>query len=90
MTVTVNPRLLCVTDEAAVAATMAGWGLTKIMAYKIATPLTEGRLQPVLADFEGPALPVHALVPEGRHMPAKVKLFFELLVERLKNNPVIN
>lgn len=90
MTVTVNPRLLCATDEAAVAATMAGWGLTKIMVYKIATPLIEGRLQPVLADFEGPALPVHALVPEGKHMPAKVKLFLELLVERLKNNPIIN
>jgi DNA-binding transcriptional LysR family regulator len=46
-TVTVSPRLLCSTDEAAVAATMAGWGLTKIMVYKIASPLVEGRLQPV-------------------------------------------
>jgi DNA-binding transcriptional LysR family regulator len=89
-TVTVSPRLLCSTDEAAVAATMAGWGLTKIMVYKIASPLVEGRLQPVLSEFEGPPLPIHALIPEGRHMSAKVKLFLEMLVERLRHNAVLN
>jgi DNA-binding transcriptional LysR family regulator len=88
--ITVSPRLLCSTDEAAVAATMAGWGLTKIMVYKIATPLVEGRLQPVLSEFEGPPIPIHALVPEGRHMSAKVKLFLDMLVERLRQNSVLN
>jgi DNA-binding transcriptional LysR family regulator len=60
------------------------------MVYKIATPLVEGRLQPVLTEFEGPPIPIHALVPEGRHMSAKVKLFLDSLVERLRQNPVLN
>jgi DNA-binding transcriptional LysR family regulator len=57
--------------------------LTKIMVYKIASPLVEGRLQPVLSEFEGPPFPIHALIPEGRHMSAKVKLFLEMLVKGL-------
>lgn len=88
--VTVTPRLLCSNDGACIAATMAGWGLTKIMVYKISAPLVEGRLQEVLSEFEGPPLPIHVLVPEGRHVSAKVKLFLDLLVERLRRNPVIN
>ncbi|MBB6186097.1 LysR family transcriptional regulator [Rhodanobacter sp. MP7CTX1] len=89
-TVTVNPRLLCSNDGSGIAATMAGWGLTKIMVYKIASPLVEGRLQPVLSEFEGPPLPIHALIPEGRHVSAKVKLFLDMLVERLRHNSVLN
>ncbi|MET3653132.1 LysR family transcriptional regulator [Dyella japonica] len=88
--VTITPRLLCSNDDSCIAATMAGWGLTKIMVYKIATPLVEGRLQQVLSEFEGPPLPIHVLVPEGRHVSAKVKLFLDMLVERLRHNSVLN
>jgi len=88
--VTINPRLVCSTDDSCIAATLAGWGLTKIMVYKIATPLAEGRLRQVLSEHEGPPLPIHALLPEGRHVTAKVKLFLDMLVERLRHNPVLN
>ncbi len=88
--VTITPRLLCSNDDSCIAATMAGWGLTKIMVYKIATPLVEGRLQQVLSEFEGPPLPIHVLVPEGRHVSAKVKLLLDMLVERLRHNSVLN
>ncbi len=88
--VSVHPRLLCNTDQAAISATMAGWGLTRIMVYKIASALMEGRLQSVLSEFEDPPEPIHVLVPEGRHASAKARTFIDLLVERLQQNRVLN
>lgn len=42
-----------------------------------------GRLKPVLPDWRPPAIPVHALT-ETRLLPAKVRVFIDFLIARLK------
>ena len=88
--VTVHPSLQCNTNEAAIAAAVAGWGLTRVLHYQVGPALVEGRLQIVLGDQEEEPLPIHVLHPEGRHAPAKVRAFVDLAVERLRANRLLN
>ncbi len=89
-TVTVHPRLLCNGNEAAIAAAMGGWGLTRVLSYQIGPALAEKRLQTVLADFEEDPLPIHLVHPAGRHAPAKVRSFIDFAAARLRANKMIN
>ncbi|WP_298964275.1 LysR family transcriptional regulator [uncultured Methylobacterium sp.] len=88
--VTVRPALQSNTNEAGIAAALAGWGLTRVLHYQIGPALREGRLRIVLADDEEPPLPVHVLYPEGRQAPAKVRTFVDLAVSRLRATPLLN
>jgi DNA-binding transcriptional LysR family regulator len=89
-TVTVHPRLFCNTNEAGIAATIAGWGVTRVLSYQIAEAVQDGRLVTVLDDYEEPPLPIHIVHPEGRHVSAKVRAFVDFAVERLRGDPRIN
>jgi DNA-binding transcriptional LysR family regulator len=83
----INPRLLCNTNEAAIAAAVRGWGLTRILSYQIAPQLESGELQTVLSDYEEEALPIHVVHPDGRHASAKVRSFIDFAVGKLRANP---
>lgn len=82
--VKLHPRLITTTADTAIAAALTGFGLTNVLAYKVADHLREGRLRSVLSDFEPPALPVHVLHREGRHASQKARKFIDLAVERLR------
>lgn len=84
--ITVRPRLLCNTNEAAIAAAEQGWGLTRLLSYQVAPALREGRLQAVLSEHEEQAMPIHVVHAEGRRAAAKVRAFVDLAVERLRGN----
>jgi DNA-binding transcriptional LysR family regulator len=88
--VTIQPRLQCNTNEAAIATAVAGAGLTRVLHYQIGPALLEGKLQIVLGDHEEAPLPIHVLHPEGRHAPAKVRAFVDLAVSRLRENRLLN
>ncbi len=88
--VTVHPALMSNTNEAGIAAALAGWGLTRVLHYQIGSALLEGRLQVVLADYEEEPLPIHVVYPEGRQAPAKVRTFVDLAVARLRANRLLN
>ncbi|MBS7543830.1 LysR family transcriptional regulator [Ancylobacter oerskovii] len=88
--VTVRPRLLCNTNEAAIAAAEQGWGLTRVLSYQIGPALLEGRLQAVLTEHEEKPVPIHVVHAEGRRAPAKVRTFVDLAVERLRANRLFN
>jgi DNA-binding transcriptional LysR family regulator len=79
-----QPRLITTTSDTAIAAALTGFGLTNVLAYKVAKHVREGRLKSVLEDFEPPALPVHILHREGRHASLKARAFIDLAVERLR------
>ncbi|KTT05137.1 LysR family transcriptional regulator [Pseudomonas oryzihabitans] len=87
--VVVEPVLQCNTNEAAITAAKAGWGLTRVLHYQIAPALAEGTLRIVLADHEDALLPVHLVYPEGRQAAAKVRAFVELAVARLRSDPLL-
>lgn len=88
--VTVDPALDCNTNDAAIAAAVSGWGLTRVLSYQIGPALIAGDLQIVLADHEEAPLPIHVIYPEGRHAPAKVRSFVEMAVARLRANRLLN
>ena len=88
--VTIDAALQCNTNEAAIAAAIAGFGLTRVLHYQIGPALLEGSLQIVLDDCEEPPLPIHVLHPEGRLAPAKVRTFVDLAVSRLRANRLLN
>jgi DNA-binding transcriptional LysR family regulator len=84
---TVSPptRLIVNTAEVAIAAAVAGRGLTRVLSYQIAPELRRGQLRIVLEDFEPPPLPIHVVHPEGRRANAKVRAFVDCAVERLRS-----
>jgi DNA-binding transcriptional LysR family regulator len=82
-----QPRLRTTTNDSAVAATLAGLGITRLLSYQVASQVRTGALQIVLEEFEAPPLPVHVVHHEGRRATQKVRAFVDLAVERLRGDP---
>jgi DNA-binding transcriptional LysR family regulator len=75
--VVVRPRLVVNTTAGAVDAAVDGLGFTCVRSYQAEPHIAAGRLQTVLAEYEPPPAPIHIVHPEGRHLPAKVRLFLD-------------
>jgi DNA-binding transcriptional LysR family regulator len=82
--VAVTPRLVVNTTAAAVDAALDSLGLTCILSYQAEPHAATGRLQTVLVEYEPPPTPIHIVRPEGRHLPAKVRLFLDHVAEGLR------
>ena len=78
------PRLTVNQVEVAVAAVVAGKGLTRLLSYQVAEHLRAGRLTIVLTDVEPPPSPVHLVHPEARPPSAKVRAFVTFATRRLR------
>lgn len=82
--VPLSTRLTVNMADVAIAAALAGRGLTRVLSYMIAPDLRAGRLQIVLADHETTPLPIHVVYQEGRKAPTRVRAFVDFMVERLR------
>lgn len=61
-----------------------GFGIARAADYLALPDLEAGRLVPVLAPFAvDERTLIHAVYPQRRHLPAKVRVFVDFLVERL-------
>jgi len=78
------PRMVTTTNDSAIAATLAGFGLTRLMSYQVDAQVRSGGLQIVLAEFEPAPLPVHLVHREGRHASHKARAFIDLAIARLR------
>lgn len=87
----IRPRTVLSTNvaEVAVAAAVAGRGITRVLSYQAAAELRDGRLVPVLEPFEPAPIPIHIVHHEGRRAGARVRAFVDLAVERLRDNPLL-
>jgi DNA-binding transcriptional LysR family regulator len=88
--VRITPRLTVTSNDAAIAAAVAGLGITRLLSYQIASELSEGALKIVLADYEEAPWPVHILHRESKYGSAKVRKFIDMLAERLRAHPFLN
>lgn len=79
-------RMITTTNDSALAAALAGFGITRLLSYQVAEHLRNGTLKAVLTDFEPPALPVHVAHREGRQAPQRVRAFLDLAIERLRGD----
>jgi DNA-binding transcriptional LysR family regulator len=83
-TVPVRPRLAVNTADAAIAAAVAGAGVTRVLSYQVAQAVDEGLLQLVLAGFGPDPLPVHLVYAAQPLLPLKLRAFLDFSAPRLK------
>ncbi len=88
--VRLRPRMTTTTNDSAIAAALAGFGVTRLMSYQITRHVKEGTLKIVLADFEPPPLPVHVVHREGRKATQKVRSFLDMAIETLRADRSLN
>lgn len=85
----VSPRLRTTSNDAALAAAVDGFGITRLLGYQVAAQVADGRLVPLLVDHEPAPLPVSVVHLEGRRASRKVRSFVDLAVERLRADPAL-
>lgn len=85
-----QPRMRTTTNDSAIAAAVAGLGITRLLSYQVASHVRGGALQVLLEDFESAPLPVHVVHHEGRRATQKVRAFIDLAVDTLRADPALN
>ncbi len=80
--------LSCTTQRGAILAATLGAGLVRCMSYEVYAELRSGKLEPVLADYAEPGLPVQLIYRNGRHADARVRSFVDLVTPLLRAHPV--
>ena len=69
------------------AAAVAGLGVVRSPTFIVGRDLYEGRLEPVLTEFEETGRGIYALYPHNRHLSAKVRAFVDFLAARFGDTP---
>lgn len=82
--VPVSSRLICNTNDAAITAAVAGFGLSRFQSYQVAPEIEAGRLRIVLAQYEREPVPIHIVHAEGRMVSARVRAFVDFAVEHFR------
>lgn len=85
-----RPRVTTTTNDSAIAAAVAGFGIARVLSYQIAAELRSGTLKVLLETFEPPALPINVVHREGRHVSLKVRAFLDLAIETLRADTRLN
>ncbi|MEH6347126.1 MAG: LysR family transcriptional regulator [Bermanella sp.] len=90
LTIRIQPRLTVTTNDAAIKAACAGFGIARLLSYQVSEQLAKGELKILLENFEPTAMPVQIVHREGRLASAKVRAFIDLMSERLRVNKSLN
>jgi len=83
-------RLVASTADVAIAAALAGVGITRTLSYQVREEIADGRLVRLLADHEPEPLPVHVVFPQGRTASARVRAFVDIAVAGLRAEPALH
>jgi DNA-binding transcriptional LysR family regulator len=82
--VPIRPRFAVNTADAAIAAALAGTGITRVLSYQVAEAVASGKLELILRAFEPEPLPVHLVYPAQSLLPLKLRAFLDFAAPRLK------
>ncbi len=88
--VRIQPRLTVTTNDAAIKAACAGFGIARLLSYQVSEQLAKGELKILLEHFEPTAMPVQIVHREGRLASVKVRAFIDLMSQRLQSNKSLN
>ncbi|MCJ8318120.1 MAG: LysR family transcriptional regulator [Colwellia sp.] len=86
----ISSRLRVTTNQAAINAAVAGFGISRVISYQVANELAQNKLKFVLEEFEQPPLPINIVHREDRISSAKIRSFIDLLAESLLKNTTLN
>ncbi|WDE12551.1 LysR family transcriptional regulator [Thalassomonas haliotis] len=70
-------------SEALLQAALAGLGIARLPTFAVGDDIAAGRLVPVLKGYQLPMQTFYAVFPQRRHLPAKVRVFLDFIIERL-------
>jgi DNA-binding transcriptional LysR family regulator len=73
----IRSRLAVSTADAAIAAALAGLGVTRVLSYQVAEALRDGGLVRVLSEFEPAAVPVSLVYAGQGRLPMKARAFID-------------
>ena len=86
----INARLTVTSNEAAISAAKAGFGIARLLSYQVAREVTAGQLEILMPQYQPPDIPVHVLHREGRYASTKVRAFIDLISRRLRDDTSLN
>jgi len=82
--VRVNGRLKASSPDAISDATMEGLGISVVCEWYVRDYIKQGHLKVILPDYRPTAYDIHAVYPERKFVPQKVKRMIEFLAEKVK------
>ncbi|MCW8841014.1 MAG: substrate binding domain-containing protein, partial [Gammaproteobacteria bacterium] len=66
---------------------LAGLGIAVMPTFICHRELTDGRLRQLLPDYHSEPSAAYAIYPSRRHLPLRVRVFIDFLIERLGDPP---
>jgi DNA-binding transcriptional LysR family regulator len=82
--VPIRSRLAVNTADAAIAAAIAGLGITRVLSYQVAEALRDGRLLRLLPQHESAPVPASLVYPGRGRLPMKCRAFIDFAVPRFR------
>ena len=80
-------RLRSDSGEAILQWAMAGLGIANAPSFLVSNAIESGALEPLLLDYPQPEFGIHIVRPPGSHVPGKVRVLIDTLVERFGGTP---
>ncbi|WP_437623892.1 LysR family transcriptional regulator [Sorangium sp. So ce1151] len=87
VSVRIRGRLTSTNGELLRVAALRGLGISVAPTFIVGEDLAAGRLVPLMPRYAPAELGVHAVYPQGRHVPAKVRSFIDFVVSRFGHEP---
>lgn len=66
---------------------LGGIGITRTPTFVVGRDIQEGRLLPLLVDYQTLEVSIYLVYPQRRHLSPKVRAFVELMAERISDTP---
>lgn len=86
----VHGRIQANNGDVLLQAAIAGLGITVQPTFIAADALAAGSLKVILADYPVPEIGIYAMLPGNRHIPHRVRVLIDFLIERFGSEPVWN
>jgi len=87
--VQVTPHGRCGLNDsyAYAAAGVSGLGIVQMASFLMDPMIRDGRLIPILEDWNNDPMPIHVVYPQNRHLSAKVRVFVDWVAELFAKHP---
>ncbi|WOF75800.1 LysR family transcriptional regulator [Parvibaculaceae bacterium PLY_AMNH_Bact1] len=85
-TVRISGQLSLNNSDALREALVRGFGIGRLPTFIAGKDISEGRLIPVLSDYEMPTKPLYALYPDKHLLPVKARVFLDYITEAYRGD----